>query len=576
MASTRRRGDDLWWYAGAVAAGSVLIVVAAISQPYNQNEIKQIEPYGSNDFSTITQGTRQPPLDPLLGSLVQHLLGEGQLRQRLVPVLAGIGVLVVLGLLFRRLGLGYAGAFGVLFVALQPVMVHYSGYARPYALPLFFAVLFVYAAHRWMEELRTSWLFAAVGAACALPLTRVPEPNIFLLAAAATLTWLLLRGRRTWSQAGPLVALALAAVAFIGYPLSRSLASSTAPQFDPSPSTVAARFPGGAREVLTHVVPWMGDWFPWWPLTAVIVVSAFVVGSSRRRLLGEWGWAFWPLLVAPLGFLLAYHFLIPPSFAARPYRDRYAYFFLPAFGMLIAALAAAVEDPRGVGRRARLALAAVLGVGLLAQLPATAKVLTVDVSPDYAQAGQVLVRELPADASVLYATPLPMPKYRLPFEKLQVPTYQMPTILDPRFLAQRPRGAPTRGPVYVLVLAGECANTSYCDAPAPVWDHQVRGWEALSTFDRFTLYAAEDPKSGRRALIDALVSFADAFGPELGMLETYAAAALLDAGGHSRAAHELISEALRSLDPVTRKTYRDYANSHGYNPFEPESEPAVG
>jgi hypothetical protein len=244
--------------------------------------------------------------------------------------------------------------------------------------------------------------------------------------------------------------------------------------------------------------------------------------------------------------------------------------------MLIAALAAAVEDPRGVGRRARLALAAVLGVGLLAQLPATAKVLTVDVSPDYAQAGQVLVRELPADASVLYATPLPMPKYRLPFEKLQVPTYQMPTILDPRFLAQRPRGAPTRGPVYVLVLAGECANTSYCDAPAPVWDHQVRGWQALSTFDRFTLYAAEDPKSGRRALIDALVSFADAFGPELGMLETYAAAALLDAGGHSRAAHELISEALCSLDPVTRKTYRDYANSHGYNPFEPESEPAAG
>jgi 4-amino-4-deoxy-L-arabinose transferase-like glycosyltransferase len=34
-------------------------------------------------------GTRQPPLDPLLGAAFTHVFGQGQLQQRLVPLLAG-------------------------------------------------------------------------------------------------------------------------------------------------------------------------------------------------------------------------------------------------------------------------------------------------------------------------------------------------------------------------------------------------------------------------------------------------------------------------------------------------------
>ncbi|MBA3233588.1 MAG: glycosyltransferase family 39 protein [Propionibacteriales bacterium] len=138
------QNHDSAWYAGAVAVGAVLIVVAAINQPYNQNEIKQVAPYGSNSYVEITGGTRQPPLDPLLGALIQHLLGEGQLRQRLVPMLAGIGTLVVMGLLMRRLRFGVIGAFGLWMMATAPLMVRYSAYARPYALPLFLMVMFVY------------------------------------------------------------------------------------------------------------------------------------------------------------------------------------------------------------------------------------------------------------------------------------------------------------------------------------------------------------------------------------------------------------------------------------------------
>src|SRR5665809_37532 len=106
-----------WWndrleqllLALAVVVGAALSVLAAVDQPYNQNEWVQIAPYDSWDPAVVTSGTRQPPLDPILGALVQHVLGVGQLQQRVIPVMAGIGSLVVMALLLRRLGLRLHG-----------------------------------------------------------------------------------------------------------------------------------------------------------------------------------------------------------------------------------------------------------------------------------------------------------------------------------------------------------------------------------------------------------------------------------------------------------------------------------
>ncbi len=320
--------SDFWWYSSAVVVGTALFVAAAINQPYNQNEIEQMLPYGSNDVGTMTGGTRQPPLDPLLGALLQHVLGEGQLRQRLVPILAGVGTLVLLGLFLRRLGLGYAGAFALWMLATQPLMVRYSAYTRPYALPVFLSMLFTYAGHQWLVGRRKVWFVVAVGAACLLPLSRVPEPNTFLVVVAAALGWFSVRGHFTWRQTAPLIGAALAAVALIGLPLFRAL-SSSASLFDPSPSDVASKFGGGVSELTTAVGPAMAGWFPWWPLTVAIVVAGLVVPLSRRRVVYEWGWVWWPLLAAPVVFLLAYHFASTTNFVGRPYRDRYAYFFCP-------------------------------------------------------------------------------------------------------------------------------------------------------------------------------------------------------------------------------------------------------
>nr|MBA2559975.1 glycosyltransferase family 39 protein [Propionibacteriales bacterium] len=255
--AARRGGGGLETagYAGTVLLGAALIVVTAIHQPLNQNELQQMAPYDSSSLSTITGGTRQPPLDPLLGALVQHLLGEGQLRQRLVPVCAGIGTLVLMSVLLRRMRLGVAGVVALAALATAPLMVRFSAYSRPYALPLVLMMLFVYAAERWLDSGRRRWLVAAGLAGAALPLARVPEPTIFLFATAVTLAWLAYRGRFAWSRAGPIVAVSVAALGLVGYPMFRALASAAPGLWDPSPSGFVNGFGEGAREFFGSAVP---------------------------------------------------------------------------------------------------------------------------------------------------------------------------------------------------------------------------------------------------------------------------------------------------------------------------------
>src|SRR3954451_11732983 len=121
----------VWLYVVPVVVGAVFVVISGLHQPLNQNEMLQIAPYGSNSIHKIVAATRQPPLDPLAGALVQHVFGVGQLQQRLIPILAGIGMLVFLALLLWRLPLGVAGAFGLWMVATAPLYIRYSGYTRP-------------------------------------------------------------------------------------------------------------------------------------------------------------------------------------------------------------------------------------------------------------------------------------------------------------------------------------------------------------------------------------------------------------------------------------------------------------
>lgn len=558
-----RERDDVWWYAGAVIVGAVLDVTTAIRQPYSYDEIQQISPYASNSVVEITGATRQPPLDPLLGALAQHVFGTGQLQQRLVPVLAGIGTLIVLSLLLSRLGLGRAGAFPVLVLATAPLMVRYSTYARPYALPMFLMMLFAYAAHRYLDERGRGWLATAALTAVALPLTRVPEPTVFLLSTAAVLAWLSHRGRLTRTQSLPLIAASAGTLIFIGVPLFLLLASSASGFFDPSPIGVINRFGTGVHEIVTAVLPLLAKSFAWWPLTLLAIITAVAIPASRHRL-SQW-WMWWPFLAAPLAFLLAYHFVNPFSFDSLPYRARAASFFLPAYIFVIASLCAVVGGA-AVPHRIRIGLSLLLAGVFVGQLPATADSVINNAAPDFGEISEVITQELPDDAIVLYDRPSPAGQSRQPF--LGTPRYMgtTPYVKKVSDLATGAADIPASGPVYVLIN-GQCASPGRCEPSRQPWTEKVAGWRVADEVERFTIYEPVNGQEGEDGVLAAMRAFGSSLGPELGYVETFVAASMLKQRGQAAAAKALIEQMYARASPEQAQRIREMVELQRLDPF---------
>jgi hypothetical protein len=550
--------NDLIGYVPAVLTGAALVLMASINQPLNQNELLQVGPYGSDSVGEITGGTRQPPIDPLLGSLVQHLFGVGQLQQRLVPALAGIGTLIMLAVLLRRLGAGLVGAGVVLFLATMPLFVRYSAYTRPYALPVFLMLVFAVSAQVWLDTGRRRWLLLGAIAAAALPATRVPEPTIFLVTTALTLTWLGVRGRITWNRSAPLIGIAAGAVLLVGLPEAHILAKKARGIWDPNPTAVSNRFDDGLDELVHGFLPLLGNSLPWWPLLALLVVVAFSLPASRRRLAG-W-WFFWPLLAAPVVFVLAYHFLTDINFARLPYRARGMYFFTPSAALALASIALSLPDIRWP-RWGRGVLAAGLGVALFAQLPAAVEAATQPDVPDYAAAAR-LIDTVPRGAVVLFDRPGPLERAHQSF---QAPSrYLSPGAADPVSivgLAKYPGRVPETGDIYLMV-DGNCIY-SPCDPGQYTWTGDVAGWRLVGKASTFSLYGPKTAQHGKAGAAAGLLALSRALGPKLGVIETFAAAAILRRQGLPEAANQAIRDLYRRAGPAQSVAIRAYAAERG-------------
>ena len=537
-------------YPAAVALGAALMVITAINQPYNQNEWAQIATYDSWDPRVVASGTRQPPLDPLLGALVQHLLGVGQLQQRLVPVLCGVGSMLLMVGLLRRLRLGDAGVLALFFMATSPLFLRYSAYIRPYALPVFLLLLAAYAGTRWLDKRRRRWLVTAVAAAFLLPLSRVPEPVAFLLTSALVLGIIGWRTpdlrRRTWSLAGGFLVALVTVGAVTTVALSHEPTSTGQPLIDLNPVHALHRLPHGLHELRVFVLPLYADWFPWWPLTVLVVLVAALVPLSRRTLLHTWYWL--PLVVGPLAFLVAYHSVNTFPLVIREYRPRFAYFWLPSLTVLVAVAAHAVGQARL--RHARWVGLGLVGVLLVSQLPTTWKVLTTNHAADVGEAAAVIQDVVPDDGVVIYDGPSPIGFWRQPF--FGTPRYftgDHAKVVNAWSIAGGKEGVTKAdGPVYLLVLAGRCVYSVACDAPDVRWSGTVDGWRPVRRFDKYVLYAPAGGQSGRAGAIEALTALADAYGPAYGVTDREGAARLLAKDGRLREARQLLRDACAAQD----------------------------
>lgn len=540
----------------AVLLGAALSVLAALNQPYNQNEWAQMAPYDSWDPSVVTSGTRQPPLDPILGALVQHLLGVGQLQQRVVPVLAGVGSLILVGLLLHRLRLHLHGVVALWFMATAPLFVRYNAYTRPYALPLMLMLLCAYAGSRWLEDGRRRWLAVAIGAAFLLPLTRVPEPVAFL---ASSVVVLLVGGwrhwlprLRAWQLAGGMVVAMVSVGALATIRLSGATAARTGQSLiDLNPGRALDRLPTGLRELWNFVLPLYGDWFPWWPITLLVIGLALLLPAARRVLTSNLGGSWWwlPLVLGPLAFLVAYHTVNPYPLDQRHYRMRFASFWVPSLTVLVALASYGLSTAlRRVGGGTGLWTGPLLVGALVAtQLPMTAYVLTRNDTIDVGAATALVEREVPDDALVIYDGPARVGYWRQPF--FGGPRYfedqDHPRVLanTTKIAGGQIRVTPNAGPVYLLLIDGACVSSVVCDAPEADWDGEVDGFEAIQRVDRFTLYAPASGQSGRAGVIEAMGALAEAYGPGFGVRNLLAKARLLDDDGRREEAKALLLQA---------------------------------
>ncbi len=566
-----RRLEDVL-YALTVVVGAVLIVITALNQPYNQNEWQQIAPYDEPDLGRAVSGTRQPPLAPLLGALVQRAVGVGQLEPRLVPVTCGIASLVLMVLLLRRLRLGYAGVAAMTFMAMAPVFLRISAYARPYALPMTLMLLCALAGSLWLDSGRRRWLVVTISAAVALPLSRVPEPTVFLAASALGLGIVGARRPdlrdRAWALGAALLVPLVTVGAYFSFTLNRQTqqTSTDSALLDLSPTNAVGRLPEGLREMRDHVLPLHAEWFPSWPLILVVLVLALTLRQPRRDLLRIWYWL--PFTLAPLVFLVAYHTVNAFPLEMRHYQIRFAYFWVPPLAVLLAVLLAFLTRDAS---RTRRTVGVVLAAGVvLGQLPGTWRVLTENDAVDVAQAAEVVRDRVPADGTVIYDGPARAGWWRQPFFGRDRYLDGGPRVVTADALAQDKARIRRGSPVHLLILDSECVSSTGCDTPSRQWSGTVDGYEQTTGFDRFTLYSPTEGQIGPEGAIDALRSLVDAYGPEWAVTDAAAAARLLEERGRPEEADSLLRQVCAVHEDAAEDACTDELEELGMgHPLEP-------
>ena len=138
---------------------------------------------------------------PLLQRLSMDLFGGGMITLRLVAIVPGLLLLILAYPALRTFVSADASALATLALALNPMVVYYSRFARGYALALLLAFLLGWALRRLLD-----------------PSTRSRATWVWLVVAGALLPWVHL------STAGFVLALALAGIA-LAWRESRVLAA---------------------------------------------------------------------------------------------------------------------------------------------------------------------------------------------------------------------------------------------------------------------------------------------------------------------------------------------------------------
>ena len=515
----------------AVLLGFSVLWVAAAEEPYHIDELRQVRSYELPPSEIIQRSFEQtqPPLDALLNATVQQVVGQGDVRQRALSVLAGGGSLILLGVLGRRAGLGAASAVGVLIYAASPLIVSVTAYARPYALPTFLMLFFILLVDVWLKSRNryAAVLMTAVG--FSLPLSRALEPVIFLVATIAVLgsfqAWST-RKRTEWSGS-PILPIAVAAVSLVTVAgpmllLLRRQVADFVPQSDAL--TTAEQLIRLVQElpvVLAAVIPA-------WPAILVVLVLAVVVDDIRHRLQDLW-WM-WVLVAVPIGFAVLFFARVETT---QPYFERYAFTWWAPLAIVIAVTAHWASSVCRV-QHARPLLTRIAGsLGVVALVAAAftsvvtlGKMLTTTAHADFKEAAQAIEAIVPPGSVVLFDHVRPFGAYRT-------------------FFAGKPRYLASEWPVLstVEVAAAPRDRIQENDGIAILLldaRPDVPGYIRIPVTEDFTLYIPRASLVGLEGAVLAYLDIAEAMDDDLGHALRAAAASALSSLGREAAAQDLV------------------------------------
>ena len=522
-ASYNRKPRSTWTFLllGALAIASVVMFLALGEEPYHIDELRQTRSYvlPLDQVVDASFAQDQPPLDPVLNSIVQKALGIGDRLQRALSALFALGGFAIFGFISRRAGFKRGAPFGVLVLALSPLLLSVFAYARPYALPFFLTMAFLLSADYWLTErakLAVPLLFLL---ALLLPLSRTIEPNIVLGAVALVLVVLrLVRGADRFSGSVWVpVGASLLGIGAVGLPvllrLRGQLTGYTRSGLLPSQEQVS--------RLVTDLPEALASSVPVWPAAVIVVITALASKQTRTTLARTW-WA-WVLLILPAMFSLGFLLTTNPS---QPLFLRYMFTWIPLLALAVTAVMSevALQRPRRYVALAGAVATVVLIVGAAIQ-----------VVSDYGstqrgdwEALSTVIETATADDSLVVLENLrPLGLHRTRFEG------------QPRYLS------PDRKTVFVLLvvrqpeLIGEDEPIVIAISGPPL---TVPGWERIPVDQIFWVYVPDTPVRRPIEVADTFLTFSEMVGSDSGATLALAGASLYLANGQESKGCTIINE----------------------------------
>ncbi|MCI0656888.1 MAG: glycosyltransferase family 39 protein [Acidobacteria bacterium] len=197
---------------GALAAVKLLLHVVAINQyGYFRDELYYLASTEHLDWGYVDH----PPLSIAILALVRALLGDSLVAVRIVPVLAGVATIFLVGLITRRLGGGgFAQGLAGLCTLMSPVFLGQGRYFSMNAFDLLFWTLAAWLVICALDG-GGAWHWVALGVVLGLGLLN--KISMLWFGAGLFVGLLLTPHRRVLRTVGPWLAGGIAGVLFLPY-----------------------------------------------------------------------------------------------------------------------------------------------------------------------------------------------------------------------------------------------------------------------------------------------------------------------------------------------------------------------